>query len=88
MAELFLDLGNVGLVGEGVGGGGGAQRMDTEPVDCGADACDETVVPHDVAVDGGGIERPIQFLRRAVVSHGPEDRTGEIGAVTGQGSGE
>src|SRR5437762_1388020 len=39
---------------------------------------------HDVAVDGSGIERPIQFLYRAVVSDGPEQRPGTVGGVAGE----
>jgi len=64
--------GNVGFMRKGVGGSGGAKRMNTETIHLGADTDEQPIVTHDVAVDRSGIERPIQPLGRAVVLHRPE----------------
>ena len=37
MTEPFLDLGDIGIVRQRIGGGCRAQRMDAKPVDLGAD---------------------------------------------------
>lgn len=83
MAEPFLHFGDVGLVREGVGCGRRAERMHAEPVDLGADAGREAVMPHDVAIDRCGIERPVELLRRAVVLDGSEEGPADIGRMAG-----
>ena len=54
MAEPFLDFGDVGVMFEGVGGGGGSERVDAEAghVDPGG----PRVELHDVASDRSGME--------------------------------
>ena len=46
MAEPLLDLGDIGLMGEGVGGGGSAEGMHAQAVDLGADAGLQAVLAH------------------------------------------
>src|SRR5712692_8828032 len=60
VAEPLLDLGNIGFMGEGAGGGRGAQRMHAEAVHFSADAGFEAVFQDDVAVDRGGVERAVE----------------------------
>ena len=81
VAEPFLDLGDIGLVRQRVSGRRGAQRMHAQPVDFGADARLQAVFAQDIAVHRRGIERPVQFLRGAIVLDGPEEGTGHVGAV-------
>src|SRR5437762_2627707 len=73
MAEPLLDLGDVGLVREGVGSSGGAQGVHAQAVHFGADAGGQAVMANDVPVDGSGIERAIQFFGSAVVLDRPEE---------------
>lgn len=70
MPEPFLHLRDIGFVRERVGSRGGPERMDAQAVHLGVDAGSKAVVPHDVAVDGSGIERPVQLLWRAIVPAG------------------
>jgi len=44
----------------------------------------DDIVPHDIPVDRGGIERPIQLFRRAVVLDRTEERAGTVVAVAGE----
>ena len=82
MAEPLLDLGNIGIVRQSIGGGRRAQRMDTEAVDFGADAGFPAVFDDDVAVDRSWIERPVEAAG-AVVFDRAEQRPIEIGAMPG-----
>ena len=67
MAQPLLDLGDVGLVLQGIGGGGGAQAMDAEAVD--GDAGLAGIVP-DQGVDAVGAEG----LAAAPAAQGLEQR--------------
>ena len=60
MAEPFLDLGDVGLMRERVGGGRGAQGAHAEADYFGADAGLAAVSQDDVVVDRTGIKRPVE----------------------------
>ena len=83
MSKPFLNFPNIGLVRECVGGGGGAERMDAETDHLAADAGHQTVVPHDIAIDGGRVQRPVQLLRRAIIAYRPEEGTRDIEAMAG-----
>src|SRR5262249_49530100 len=52
--EPFLDLGDVGLVRQGVRGGRGAHGMDTQPVDLGIEAGVAAILDNDVVLDEPG----------------------------------
>jgi hypothetical protein len=54
MTEPFLHFGDLGLMREGIRGGGGAQRMDAQPVYFGADASFQSILPHDILIHRGG----------------------------------
>src|ERR1700730_18306514 len=54
MTEPFLHFGDIGLMREGIRGGGGAQRMDAQPVYFGADASFQSILPHDILIHRGG----------------------------------
>ena len=51
VAEPFLDLGDIEIMRERVGGGGRAQRMDAKPVDLTADAGLLAVFTDNIAID-------------------------------------
>ena len=51
MTQPFLHLGNIGLMGEGIGGGCRAHRMYTEACDLGQQSRCQPVFHHDVAVN-------------------------------------
>ena len=72
--------GDVGAVGERVGGGRRAQAMYAEAVHVGADADVPRVALHDLAVDRGGVQRFAECFP-AVVLHGPKEWAGFILAV-------
>ena len=84
MAKPLLDLGDIGIVRERIGGGGGAQRMHTQPDDFGADAGFSPVFDDNVAVHRAGIERPVETAG-AVVFDRAKQRALEIGAMPGDG---
>ena len=75
VAKPFLHLGDVSLVRERIRGRRGAQRVHAQPVYLGADAGLKAVFSHDVAVDGAGIERPVEIARAVIVDR-TEDGTG------------
>ena len=85
MAEPLLNLGDIGLVGEGVGGGGSAEGMHAQAVDLGADAGLQAVLAHNVAVERGGVKGTVEFFRGAVVADGAEEGPGRIAGVAGEG---
>ena len=76
MAEPFLDFGDVGFVREGVGGGGGAERMDAKAVDLGADAGFEAVLAQNVSIYGSGVEGAVELLGSAVITDRAEEGAG------------
>ena len=84
MAEPFLDLGDVGIVGKSIGGGGRAQGMHAEAIDLGADAGFQAVLADNVAVDGGGFQRSIKFSGSVVLQR-PEQRSVAVMAMAGSG---
>lgn len=59
MPKPFLHFGDIGLMREGIGGGGSAERMHTQADDIAADTRHQSVMADDVAIDGSGIERPL-----------------------------
>src|ERR1051325_11447825 len=44
-------------------------------------------MPHDIPIDGGGIERPVELFRRTVVFDRPEERAGAVVAVQSESQG-
>ena len=60
MPQPLLDLGDIGVVRQGIGGGRRSQRVHAEAVNVGIDAHLLTVAPHDFLVHRGGVERFVQ----------------------------
>ena len=83
MAEPLLDLGDIGLVRKRVGGGRCAQGVHAEPVYFGADTGLQPIFPHNISIDGSGVERAIE-LPRPVVRHRTKHGPGRIGSVAGE----
>ena len=59
MAEPILDLRDIGLMGESVRGRCRAQRMDAQPIHFGADTGLQTILPYNILIHRGRIERAI-----------------------------
>jgi len=83
MPKPFLNLGDIGLVRERVGGGRGAQRVHAQAVHLAVDARREPVMADDVAIDRSAIERSAQSFRCAIVLHGPEEEAFGVGTMPG-----
>ena len=66
MAEPFLDLGDIGLVGESISGGSSTQRVHTQAIDLSPDASLKPIFLHNVTVDRVGIERAVEFTGDAL----------------------
>jgi len=82
MAEPFLHLGNIGFMGEGIGGGRRPHGMHAQSVDLDVQAGGLPVFPHHVPIESIRIEGPFQ-LARAVVAHWPEQWAVLVVAVAG-----
>jgi len=83
MAEPFLDLGDIGLMREGICGGSSPQRVYAQPVHFGADASFQSILPNNILIHRGGIERAIEAAR-AVVGHRAKHGPGRIGSMAGE----
>jgi len=83
MAEPLLDLGDVGIVRQGIGSGRCAQRVNAQPDNFGTDARFSSVFAHDVAVHRTGIEVPVETAG-AVVFDRAKQGTLEISAMPGR----
>jgi len=83
MAAPLLDLGDIGLVVERIGGGCRTQRVDAEAIDLSIDAGRAAICADDVVIDGIRIERTVAYLR-AVVDDGTEHWRGGIAATAGK----
>ena len=57
-----------------------APALDRHP-DLSVDGGRQTVMTHDVPIEGSGIESPVQLFGRAVVFHGAEEGPGRIQAM-------
>ena len=80
MPQPLLHLGDVGIVGQGVGGRRGPHGMHTDARD-GVNQADLTgIMPHNVLVDGYGMQGFGEGLR-AVVLDGSEERAFQVLAV-------
>lgn len=80
MPQPFLDSGNVGLVGERVGRGCCAHRVDADADGLAADAGERGVFHDDIAVNGAGIEMPLQCAG-AVVRDGAEEGSIQVAQI-------
>jgi hypothetical protein len=61
MTEPLLNLDNIRLMGQRIGGGRGAQRMDAKAIHFGDDTSFKAVLQDDFAIDRGRIERPVEI---------------------------
>ena len=82
VAQPLLHLGNVGAVRQGVGRGGGPQRMDAEALHRRVDAHLLAVAPDDVLVDRGRVER-LGERAGGVVFDRPEQRSRPVVPMPG-----
>ncbi len=83
MPKPLLDLGNIGLVRQRIGGSRGPQRMDAKAVHLSADAGLQSILPHNILIHRGGIERAVE-IAGAVVGNGAKHGPGRIGGVASE----
>ena len=77
MAKPLLNLGDIRLVIESVGGGRRAQRMNAKAIHLAIDASLAPVFANDVVVDGIRIEPAVELFG-TIVRHRTEEGTGGI----------
>ena len=83
VAQPPLDPREVGPARQGVGGGGGPQRVDAQAARAGGDPQLPAVVADDFMVDRGGVEGLVQGAR-GVVPDRPKQRAVRVGCVAGR----
>ncbi len=83
VAEPLLDLSDIGLMRQRIGGGSGTQRMDAEAVHFGADPSFQSIFSHNISIHRGGIERAVE-VAGAVVGDWTKHGAGGIGTMAGE----